>query len=133
MQGASGCKWVAMIARNIRSNLPEVFCEKGLLRNCAKFARKHLRQGLFFNKGAGLRPATLIKRRLWHSCFPVIVAKFLRIPFFIEHSGDCFWNIARFFPFLYCPWKKTTTYKRNVSHHESFQKGFVMFSGGRES
>ena len=79
-----------MIARNIRSNLPEVFCEKGVLRNFAKFAKKHLRQGLFFNKVAGLRPATLIKRRLWHDCFPVIVAKFLRIRFFIEHSGDYF-------------------------------------------
>ena len=32
----------------------KVFCEKGVLRNFAKFARKHLRQGLFFDKVAGL-------------------------------------------------------------------------------
>ena len=25
------------------------------------------------------------KKRLWHSCFPVNFAKFVRTPFFIEH------------------------------------------------
>ena len=30
-------------------------------------------------------PATLLKKRLWHSCFPVNFVKFLRIPFYIEH------------------------------------------------
>ena len=34
---------------------PEVFCKKGVLRNLAKFTRKHLCQSLFFNKVAGLR------------------------------------------------------------------------------
>ena len=29
--------------------------------------------------------ATLLKRRLWHRCFPVNFAKFLRTPFFIEY------------------------------------------------
>ena len=37
---------------------------------------------------AGLRPATLLKKRLWHRCFPVNLAKFLRTPFFIE---DLWW------------------------------------------
>ena len=37
---------------------------KGVLRNFAKFTGKHLCQGLFFNKVAGLRPATLFKKRL---------------------------------------------------------------------
>ena len=32
-----------------------------------------------------LRPATLLKKRLWHRCFPVNFVKFLRTPFFIEH------------------------------------------------
>ena len=36
---------------------PEMFCEKGVLRNFTKFTRKHLYQGLFFNKVAD-RPAT---------------------------------------------------------------------------
>ena len=34
-------------------------------------------QSLFFNKVAGLRPATLLKKRLWHRCFSVNFAKFL--------------------------------------------------------
>ena len=29
--------------------------------------------------------STLFKKRLWHRCFPVKFAKFLRTPFFIEH------------------------------------------------
>ena len=29
--------------------------------------------------------ATLLKERLWHGCFPVNFAKFLRTPFFTEH------------------------------------------------
>ena len=28
---------------------------------------------------------TLLKKRLWHRCFPVNFAKFLRTPFIIEH------------------------------------------------
>ena len=38
------------------SSRPDVFFEKGVLRNFAKFTRKHLCQRLFFNKVAGLRP-----------------------------------------------------------------------------
>ena len=33
--------------------------------------RKQLCQSLFFNKVAGMRPATLFKKRLCHRCFPV--------------------------------------------------------------
>ena len=38
--------------------------KKDVLRNFAKFTGKHLCQSLFFNKVAGLRPATLSKKRL---------------------------------------------------------------------
>ena len=61
--------------------------KKGVLRNFAKFTGKHLCQSLFFNKVAGLRPATLLKKRLWHRCFPVNFAKFLRTPFLQSISG----------------------------------------------
>ena len=54
-----------------RSSRTEVFCKKVVLKNFAKFTRKHLCQSLFFNKVAGLRPATLLKKKLWHYCFPV--------------------------------------------------------------
>ena len=30
------------------------------------------------------RPATLLKKRLWHRCFPVNFVKFLRTPFYKE-------------------------------------------------
>ena len=60
---------------------------KGVLRNFAKFTGKHLCQSHFFKKVVGLRPATLLKRRLWHRCFPVIFANFLRTPFLQNTSG----------------------------------------------
>ena len=37
----------------LRSSHPDVFCEKGVLRNFAEFTGKHLCQSLFFNKVAG--------------------------------------------------------------------------------
>ena len=70
---------------NRSSSRPEVFCKKGILRNFAKFTGKHLCRNLFFNIVAGLRPATLLKMRLWHRCFPMNFAIFLRTPFLTEH------------------------------------------------
>ena len=68
-----------------RSSHRRCSVRKSILRNFAKFTGKHLCQSFFFNKVAGLRPAILLKTRLWHSCFPVNFARFLRIPFFTEH------------------------------------------------
>ena len=62
-----------------------MFCKKGILKNSTKFTWKYLCQSLFFNKIAGLRPATLLIKRQWHRCFPANFVKFLRTPFFIEH------------------------------------------------
>ena len=47
-----------------------MFCKKGVLRDFAK---------------PRTRPATLLKKRLWHWCFPVDFAKFLGRPYFPEH------------------------------------------------
>ena len=75
---------------------PKVFWKKDVLRNFAKFTGKRLCQGLFFNKVAGLRTATLLNKRLWHRCFPASFAKSLRTPSLTEHlllqntSGGCF-------------------------------------------
>ena len=66
-----------------RSSCSKVFCKKGVFKNFANFTRKHLCQRLFFNKVAGLRPATLLKNRLWHRKWQF--AKFSGTPFFIEH------------------------------------------------
>ena len=67
-----------------RSSCPEVFCKK-VLWNIAKFTGQHLCQSVFSNIVAGLRTATLLKRRLWHRWFPVNFVKFPRTHFFIEH------------------------------------------------
>ena len=64
-----------------RSSQRRCSLRKGVLRNFSKFTGKHLCQRLYFNKVAGLRPATLLQKRLWHRCFPVNFEKFLRIPF----------------------------------------------------
>ena len=50
--------------------------KKGVLRNFAKLRGKHLCQSLFFNKVAGISPATLLKQRLWQRCFPANFSKF---------------------------------------------------------
>ena len=63
---------------------------KGVLRNFAKFSGKYLRQSHFFNKVACLRPATLLKKRLWHKCFPGNFAKFLGVLSYRTPLGDCF-------------------------------------------
>ena len=60
-----------------RSSHRRCSVKKGVLRNFAKFTGKHLCQSFFFNKVL----ATLLKKRLWHRCFPVNFAKFLRAPF----------------------------------------------------
>ena len=51
----------------IRSSRPDVFCEKGVLRNFAKCA------------------CNFIKKETLVQVFPVNFAKFLRTPFFTEH------------------------------------------------
>ena len=53
------------------SSRAKMFCKKSFPRNFAKLARKHLCQIIFLRK----------KKRLWHRCFLVHFAKFLRTPF----------------------------------------------------
>ena len=64
-----------------------------------KLTEKHLCQSLFFNEVAGLRHATLLKMRLWHRCFPVNFAKFLRTHFLQKSSWRLLllllrWNVS---------------------------------------
>ena len=62
-----------------RSNRPEVFRKKGVLKNSAKTLRKTPVPESFLI--ARLRPATLLKKRL---------AKFLRTPFRQNNCCACF-------------------------------------------
>ena len=70
-----------------RSNHQRCSVRKAVLRNFTKFTRRHLCQILFFNKVAGLRSATLLKKRLWHGCFLVNFMKFLRAPLLQNTPG----------------------------------------------
>ena len=70
-----------------RSSCLEVFCRKGVLRYFKKFTGKHLCQSLLFNKVAGLRTVTLLKKRFWYKCFTANFSKFLKNTF-----GGCFWK-----------------------------------------
>ena len=65
------------VSMQCRSSRTEEFCKKCALRNVAKFKGKRLCQSLF--------RATLLRRRVWHRCFSVNFAKFLRTPFLTEH------------------------------------------------
>ena len=56
---------------------------KSVLKNFTKFTGRHF------------RPAILLKKSLWHRCFPVKIAKFLRAPFLQNTSGDCFCILIR--------------------------------------
>ena len=68
--------------KHTQKQSPEVFYVKGVLRKIAKLTGKHLCQSLILNKVAGLRTATLLKKRLWFRCFPVNFVKFLKHIFY---------------------------------------------------
>ena len=68
----------------MRSSRPEVFRKKGVLRNFAKFTGKHLRQSLFFNKVAGLRPATSLKKETLAQVFSCEFCEISKNTFFLR-------------------------------------------------
>ena len=47
---------------NMKKQPPEVFYKKGVVKNFENLTRKHMYQSPFFNKLAGLKPATLLKK-----------------------------------------------------------------------
>ena len=67
---------------NYRSSQRRCYMNKDVLKNFAKFTWKHLCQSFFLNKVAVLN---FIKKRLWHRCFPVNFANFLKNTFSTEH------------------------------------------------
>ena len=73
------------------------------------------------------RPATLLKKRLWHRCFPVIFVKFLRTPFYIEHlSGGCFLSsVKKLHEFTLT--RNISTEKGNVSLLVIYLKCWKLF------
>ena len=63
--------------------------QKSLLYFRSSQQRCSIKKGVLWNfvKFIGLRPANLLKKRLWHRCFPVNFTKFLRTPFLQSTSG----------------------------------------------
>ena len=76
-----------------RSSYPEVFCEKGALRNFVKFTGKHPCKSLFFNKVAGLRPVTLFKKGSCTGVFLWILRNFWEHLFLQDTFDGCYWYL----------------------------------------
>ena len=76
------CDWLAQfiyfVALNTEVAAQRWSMKKGVLKNFAKFTGKHLWQSLFLT-------ASFLEKRLWHRCFPMNLATFLRTLFLTEH------------------------------------------------
>ena len=87
-----------------RSSHPEVFCKKVFLVISQNSQEKTCVRVPFL-----IRPATLLKKKLWHRCFTVNFAKFLRTPLdkycFSLHK---YWNFT-FFPSVEILRKRTVS------------------------
>ena len=77
---------------NFRSSHRSCSFKKGVVRNFAKFAGKHLCQRLFFNKVAGLRPANLLKKESMAQVFSCEFCEISKSTFHKTPQGDFFWN-----------------------------------------
>ena len=94
--------------------LKRCIASEAVVRRCSskfsKIHRKHLCQRLFLNNVAGLSPATLLKKRLQHTCFAVNFAKFPRMSIVIEHLR----------------WLLLLTVRKLLAHHYFY---FILFRG----
>ena len=65
-----------------RSSRPEVFYKEVVLKISKKLTENTCARVSFLIKVkvSDLRPVTLLKKRLWHWCFPVNSVKFLKHP-----------------------------------------------------
>ena len=109
-----------------RSSHRRCSVKKGAFGNFAKFTRKHLCQGLFFNKVTGLRPTTLFKKRQWHRYFPVNFAKFLRTSFLQNTSRRLLPPIflTKWTSLCLCQKGNTLPLRKKCPYLEFFRSGF---------
>ena len=94
-------KYIKLLCEMKLREITDVFCKKGVLRNFAKFTWKHLCWSLFFNKLAGLRPESLLKRDSDTGVFRWILWNFLRTPFLQNLCSGCFF-IKDLFLSIFC-------------------------------
>ena len=67
-----------------------------MIKSVTDFCNKRI-NGIFHkpsrtSRNSHQRPATLLKKKLWHRCFPVNFVKFLRTPFSQNTSGRLLLN-----------------------------------------
>ena len=76
-----------------------------------------------------LRPATLLKKRLWQRCFPVNFAKFLRTPFLQNTSGRLLLCFMAFSDWEFLPqrFKNICYWKIDCGKHYRLSKYFIKF------
>ena len=96
---------MAMIARWCGSTIPrsshqKCSIKKGVFKNFVKFTGIHLCQSLFFNKVAGLKPVTLLKKRPWHRHFALNFAKFFKNIFSQNTSGRLLLHTTKTFTII---------------------------------
>ena len=77
----------------------------------------------------GLRPATLLKKRLRHRCFSVNFAKFLRTPFLQNTSGRLLLCFMAFSDWEFLPqrFKNICYWKIDCGKHYRLSKYFIKF------
>ena len=108
--------YIDHISSHYRSSHHRCSVRKGVLRSFAKFTRKHLCQILFFNKVAGLTPATLLKKRLWHRCFLVNFCEISKNTFFTKHLRATA-SAIRMLLIIFLYARLTWTLSSNLSHN----------------
>ena len=75
--------YLITLLKRYRSSHRSCSVKKGVLKNFANFIGKHPCWSLFFNKVAGLQPASVFKKdssAFQHKRFPAKFAKLLRTP-----------------------------------------------------
>ena len=97
------------------------------------FAEADTRGALSAFKEITRKPATLLKKRLRHRCFPVKSEKFLRTPFSWNTSSGCFcngwWgpvNLSRHF--FFCWDFFTPLFSKSIAQINSFALNYYMKS-----
>ena len=98
-----------------------MFYQKKCSYKLQKIHRKHLCQSLLFNKVAGLRAATLLKKKLRHRCFPLNSVQFLRT-LYLQNTSARLLLILFVASFFYFPLsnifasKKVDKWKTGFNH-----------------
>ena len=103
--------------------------KKVTLKNFAKFTSKHLCQSLFFNKVAGWKPATLLKKDFGIGVFLWILRNFLEHLFYRTPLENCFrsfevsLNFTKIYFYVTVTWDKLffSQPHKNIQIDEFFQ------------